>query len=103
MNDKQLTELLRRDHERGLAEVVRMYSAYVMKIVRTKLSDVCTHEDIEEAVSDIFLKFYAAGVGSGFEMRSVKAYLSVIAERHCVNLFYKYSRTRQIVRKGVSR
>ncbi|SDA28065.1 sigma-70 family RNA polymerase sigma factor [Ruminococcus sp. YE78] len=87
MNDKQLLELLRSDPQRGLAEAVDRYSAYVLKIAYTKLSGVCSREDIEEAVSDIFMAFYTSGQKCGFEIRSVTAFLSVIAERQCLNIF----------------
>lgn len=93
MNDNELIALLRRDHEKGLEAAVRQYSAYVMKIALVRLHDVCTMEDIEEAVSDIFLKFYTSGIENGFDIRSVKAYLSVIASRHCINVFNKHKRS----------
>lgn len=89
MNDKQLLELLQSDPQRGLAKAVDIYSAYVMKIAYTKLSGICTREDIEEAVSDIFMAFYTSGRKCGFEIRSVTAFISLIAERHCLNVFKK--------------
>ncbi len=92
MNDSQLLELLRKDPQKGLAEVIKHYSAYVLKIAYTKLGDICTREDIEEAVSDIFLKFYNAGVKRSFDMRSVCAFLSVIAQRHCIDVFRSMSK-----------
>ena len=92
MNDNELLNLLRSDHERGLAQTVRQYSAYVYKIACTRLSDVCTGEDIEEAVSDIFLAFYNAGLKNDFRFRSVQAFLGVIAKRHCIDVFRKKSK-----------
>ncbi|MBR1863704.1 MAG: sigma-70 family RNA polymerase sigma factor [Ruminococcus sp.] len=87
MNDDELLELLRRDPQKGLVEVVRLYSAYVMKIARTKLGDVCSREDIEETVSDIFLKFYTSGLSRGFDIKSIRGFISVIAQRHCTDVF----------------
>lgn len=95
MNEKMLLQLLVSDPEKGLAAVVGEYSTYVYKIALTKLSDVCTKEDIEEAVSDIFLKFYLSGKECGFNIRSLKGYLSVIAARHCVDVFRKKCREEQ--------
>ena len=85
MNDPELIRLLKDDPQKGLAEVVRNYSAYILKIAYNKLDDVCSREDIEEAVSDIFLIFFQSAQKQNFELRSVKAYISVIAARHCVN------------------
>ncbi|WP_024856569.1 RNA polymerase sigma factor [Ruminococcus albus] len=92
MNDNELLILLQSDHERGLEQTVRQYSAYVYKIACTRLYDVCTNEDIEEAVSDVFLAFYNAGVDNGFKFRSVQAILGVIAKRHCIDVFRKKSK-----------
>ena len=58
MKDKKLLSLISENPEKGLAETLDMYSAYVMKIVRTRLGDVCSNEDIEETVSDIFMIFF---------------------------------------------
>ena len=58
MTDIEIIALLRSSPQKGLAAVFDRYSAYVYKIVYTKLGDICTNEDIEEAVSDIFFKFY---------------------------------------------
>lgn len=87
MSDKELIELLKRDPEQGLAAVVVRYTAYVLKIASTKLNGVCTREDIEETVSDVFYLFYRQGQRCGFEIRSLRAYLSLIAERRCVDVF----------------
>lgn len=87
MTDKKLLGLLRSDPQRGLAAVVEKYSAYVLKIARIKLGGVCAEEDIEEAVSDVFFEFYTSGGRCGFEIRSVKAYIAVIARRHCARVF----------------
>lgn len=92
MADKELLELLRRDPERGLAEAVGQYGGYVMKLAYARLHSVCTREDMEEAVSDIFLKFYESGQKSGFDMQSVRGSLSVIGGRHCIDVFRKHCR-----------
>ncbi len=91
MEDKELIGLLKSEPQRGLEQTVRKYNAYVYKIARTRLGSVCAKEDIEEAVSDIFAAFYFSGRKTGFEMDSVIAFLSVIARRHCCNVFLRQS------------
>ena len=93
MNDKELTGLLKNDPQKGFEAVIRQYSAYVMKIARTRLDRVCAREDIEEAVSDVFFKFYCAGKERGFEIPSVKGFLAVIAQRHCTDVFRRMSKS----------
>ena len=97
MNDKELLMLLKSDPERGLALTVGQYSAFVYKIAHAKLSDVCTREDIEEAVSDIFYILFTNVQSSNIEIQSVRAMLSVIAKRHCINVFHKHSRLPETV------
>ena len=94
MNDTELLILLRSSPQEGLAAVIERYSAYVYKIAYNRLCRVCAKEDIEEAVSDIFMKLYTA-VMRGEEVRSVCAYLSVIAQRHCTDIY-----RRQVSREG---
>lgn len=92
MTDKELLLLLRKKPQAGLESVVRQYSNYVLKIAYTRLESVCTYEDIEEAVSDIFLKFFMAGEKNGFSFKSVRGSLSIIAGRHCIDIFRKKCR-----------
>ena len=87
MNDKELLKLLKNSSHEGLEAVVKQYSAYVYKIAYTRLGGVCSREDIEEAVSDIFMRFYLAARSEKTEIRSVCAYLAAVSQRHCINLF----------------
>lgn len=89
MTDEELLLLMRSDPRRGLEAVVRQYSAYVMRIAYLRLGSVCSREDMEETVSDVFMKFYSAGQKNGFSFGSVRGCLSIIAGRHCVDFFRK--------------
>ncbi len=97
MTDNELLRLLQQNPEKGLEAVVRQYSAYVMKIVYTRLGDVCTREDMEETVSDIFLLFFQSGQKNGFAYSSLRAFLSVVAARHCISVFRQKCRQPGIV------
>lgn len=96
MTDKQIAQLLESDCEAGLTAAVKQYSGYVYKIVLTRLSGVCAKEDIDEAVSDIFFKLFSAAK-EGKEFTSVGGYLSVIAQRHCIDIFRKVTGKAQTV------
>ncbi|MBR1752168.1 MAG: RNA polymerase sigma factor [Ruminococcus sp.] len=97
MNDNEITMLLKEDAQKGFEAVIRKYSAYVMKIARTRLIEVCSREDIEEAVSDIFLKFYYAVKERSFDIPSVKGLLAVIAQRHCTDVFRRQSKCEEML------
>lgn len=92
MTDEKMLDLLLNDPQHGLEQAVRSYTPYVMKIVCTKLSGICTHEDIEEIVSDVFMMFYQSIGRYGGEVRSVKALLAVIARRKCADVYEKMKR-----------
>ena len=87
MEDKKLCALLRKSPEKGLEAAIREYGGYVYKIAYIKLGDICPKEDIEEAVSDIFYKFYQSGSRQGFEIKTIRGFLAVIAVRHCAGVF----------------
>ena len=84
MTDDQLLELLQSDPQQGLEAVVKRYSAYVLKIATTKLRD-------------IFLLVFKSGQKCGFKMKSLRAYISVIASRHCINVFNKHIKKSKII------
>jgi RNA polymerase sigma-70 factor (ECF subfamily) len=88
MTDKEIALLFGSDPDKALAEAVKLYSGYVYKIVLTRLSKICAKEDIDEAVSDIFFKLFSAA-RDGKEFTSVGGYISVIAQRHCIDVFRK--------------
>lgn len=90
MSDEELLDLLRTQPQEGLAQTVLRYSAYVLKIATTRLHGVCTKEDIEETVSDIFLIVYQSGQKCDFKIGSLCAFISVISQRHCINVFNKH-------------
>ena len=90
MTDSELIILLKNDPERELAETVDKYSGYVYKIAYSKLSGVCRREDIEEAASDIFMKFYEYITTAEKPVAVVAPYLAVIAKRHSINLYKKH-------------
>lgn len=96
MTDKEIAQLLEHDSEAGLAAAVQQYGGYVYKIVLTRLSGICAKEDIDEAVSDIFFKLFTAAKG-GKTFTSVGGYLSVTAQRHCIDLFRKVTGRAQTV------
>ena len=89
MTEKELITLLSEDPRRGLEQAVRQYTPYIMKIVRTKLDGICTKEDLEETVSDVFMMFYRYVTENKNEIGSVKALLAVMSRRRCADVYEK--------------
>ena len=53
-----------------------------------RLGSICDERDIDEAVSDVFVKFYRYGQDKGFEsLTAIKPLILIIARRHCNDLF----------------
>ena len=97
MKDEELLLLLRSSPQKGLEAVIRQYTPYVMKIARVRLESICGFEDMEEAVSDVFLKFFSAGQSNGFAFESVRGCLSIIAGRHGVDVFRRQTKRPETV------
>jgi RNA polymerase sigma-70 factor (ECF subfamily) len=87
MSDKELTDLLKSNPHKGLEAVIKQYTPYLWTIAKGKLGDICSKEDMEEAVSDVFMLFFKSGKECDFEFKSLRAYISVIAKRHFINMF----------------
>ena len=92
MTDDALTALLRDDPERGFEALVQTYSGYLYIIVKNKLLGVASHEDIEEAVSDVFVLFYQWMQQHTIDGASIRPLLAVMAKRHAINRYYALTR-----------
>ena len=88
MTDSELLVLLRDDPERGISQMISQYGGYVAAIVRSKLRDAASKEDIEETVSDVFIKIWEWRQTHPEETANLRALLAVIAKRRAVNRFY---------------
>ena len=97
MTDKKIAALMHTSPERGLEVAVLQYSAYVLKICRIKLSGICSDEDIEEAVSDVFFSFYRYAIKASSGLKTARGLLSVIAARHCNDILRKKYRNAETV------
>lgn len=66
MFDSVLLELMKTDKNKGLLHLIDQYTPLVYTIVKSKISSVCTEEDIEETVSNVFNVFYNQAGGHGY-------------------------------------
>lgn len=89
MTDEKLLALLITDPENGLKTVINQYIGLVYAIVYNKLSKVCTKEDAEECVSDVFLLFYKQISKIDLSIGSIKAYLMIISKRTAIMQYRK--------------
>lgn len=89
MFDTALLKMIKESSNPGLSHLIDQYTPLVYTIVKSKISSVCSEEDIEEIVSDVFIAFYNQIDHVNLSKGSLAAYLTVIAKRKAVDRFRK--------------
>ena len=84
MTDHKLLQLLGTDRNKGMTLLIREYSGLVFSVVRGILSDICDSSEIEDCVTDVFLKFQE-GLDNFRPEASIKTYLGIIARNTALN------------------
>lgn len=79
-----VTDLLRRDPERALDQMLHAYTGLVYHAAAAVLGRN-SHEEIEECVSDAFLVVYKSRERLDFSQGSLKAYLCATARNLAIN------------------
>ncbi len=89
MQDADLLHLLKKDPSKGLHALMDVYAGLVFFLIRNKTSDVCSIEDMEECMSDVFTAFYRRVPEIDLQKGTIKAYLCQIAKRTAIHLYKK--------------
>lgn len=92
MTQEELLMLIRSDKDKGMQAILNQYSALVYKIAWSKLSSLCSAQDIEEAVSDVFIEFYRCAESIDLEKGSLTSFIMLLAQRRSVDAFRKFTR-----------
>jgi len=90
-----VTDLLRRDPERALNQMLGAYTGLVYHAAAAVLGR-SSHEEIEECVSDAFLVVYNSRERLDFSQGSVKAYLCATARNLAINRLKKREGAREV-------
>lgn len=96
-SDENLLEILNIEPQKGYVELTDKYLGFVYKIAYSKLLGVCSREDIEEFVCDIFYEFYCNRDKINLKKGSIKALLAVFTKRRAINLFNKKTKSKEII------
>lgn len=89
LSERDICSLLIKNPEKGMEKIMNQYMNYVYTIVYGKLSSICSKQDIEECVSDIFYEVYKTRYVIDLEKGSLKSYLAVISKRTAIDIFRK--------------
>lgn len=92
MTDEEILAVLFENTEAGMQHVFDKYVALVYKIVLQKTKDICSKEDIEETVSDVFVDFYNSFERIDFDKGSLMTFLITIANRKAIDSFRRKTR-----------
>ena len=96
MTQEDILALMKSDPETGMKFVTWQYTALVYKTVLHKLSSVCSMEDVEETVSDVFLDFYKNHASVDLSKGSLSSFLMILAQRRSVDVFRKKMRQQNV-------
>ena len=92
MTDKELLELLKKDPDLGIEQLLKQYINLIYTIVKSKLSaSYHLSSDIEDCVADVFSSFYTHLSDYDPSKSSIKSYLCIIARNQAINLSKKRS------------
>ncbi len=88
--DNEILELLQKKNDKGLELMMDTYMGLVYTIVYNKISTICSREDVEECVSDVFYELHKNSDKIDLDKGSLKAFLAVIAKRKAIDIYRKY-------------
>lgn len=93
MNDKEICNLLLRNPEQGMYELIAKYNSYVRSIIGRVLLNC--HQDIEECVADTFISIWK-NKESLNTSGNIKGLLACIARNTAINR-YKHMKKEQFL------
>lgn len=98
MSEDELRALVERHKESGFRRIFQQYQAYVYSVVWSHVKSVCSKEDAEECVSDVF-----AAVFLHFdEIRNgaLQGYIGTVAKRTAIDAFRRHTAQKAAVFSG---
>lgn len=87
MPEIELHRWLNQSPEKGLKMIMDCYLPLVYAIVRGKLANAGTKQDIEECVSDTFYELYSMRARIDLSKGSIMALLAVLARRKAIDRY----------------
>lgn len=91
MTDVKWLELLEKSPKKAHTMLIEEYGGYVYAVVIDKLRSLCSSEEIEDCVSDVFVELFTNIDNFDSSKGSLKGYISVISKRAAINAYRKLS------------
>ena len=90
MEDGKLLQLLQKDPNAGMEQLMNQYAGLVYAVVKGKLKEsFCISSDVEDCVADVFSEFYTGLSKYDPKASSIKSYLCVLARYRATDIFRK--------------
>lgn len=96
MTQEEILVLMKTDPEKGMLKLTEQYTALVWKVIWGKLSGICSSEDVEETVSNVFLDFYRKHSTVDLTKGSLASFLITLAQRRAIDEFRRVMRLKNI-------
>lgn len=71
--------------------LIKEYGGYVYAVAFNKLRSVCSKEEVDECVSDVFAEVFLKYESQDFDERNLKGYIATVAKRRAIDYFRKYA------------
>ena len=91
MTDVKWLELLEKSPKKAHTMLIEEYGGYVYAVVIDKLRSLCSSEEIEDCVSDVFVELFTNIHNFDSSKGSLKGYISVVSKRAAINAYRKLS------------
>lgn len=91
MTDVKWLELLEKSPKKAHTMLIEEYGGYVYAVVIDKLRSLCSSEEIEDCVSDVFVELFTNIHNFDSSKGSMKGYISVISKRAAINAYRRLS------------
>ncbi len=96
LDDQQLITLMQNDPEKGVEQAIRQYGG-LCKAVTVRILGADHQQDIEECISDTFLKLWRAVDGIDLQKGNLKAYAASIARNTAINRLRSQKRVYELL------
>ena len=88
LKDEKIMRMLKKDVSAGMDLLIETYGSLVSYIIRHKTNTICSEQDIEECIADVFVDFYKQLDKVDLKKGTLKTYISTIARRRAVDYYH---------------
>lgn len=95
MTEADLRKEVIRSEENGFRLLFQQYQSYVYTIVWSRIKNVCTKEDAEECISDVFAEVFLHF--SEIRQGALQGYIGTVAKRTAIDCFRAHTAKKSAV------